>query len=73
VFDPASAGLTVVRRYLNFCRTKNIFYSVTRHRPTATKSAETVERYSSSSPEFDARGELIVVALHTVSSVAIQN
>ena len=76
VFDSGLGGLTVVKELLNkLPQYKILYFGDTARTPYGTKSAETVKRYAIENTRFllERSAKIIVVACHTVSSVAITN
>ena len=74
VFDSGLGGLTVLKQLQNdFPLFKYIYCGDTAHLPYGTKSKESIETYSNNMVNFliDRGADIIVVACHSASSVAI--
>ena len=74
VFDSGLGGLTVLKQLQNdFPLFKYIYCGDTAHLPYGTKSKESIETYSKNMVNFliDRGADIIVVACHSASSVAI--
>ncbi len=74
IFDSGVGGLSVLKQFIKYLPFENYIYlGDTARVPYGNKSAETIKKYAEECTEFliSKKVKLIVVACHTVSSVAI--
>ncbi|MFN3307244.1 MAG: glutamate racemase, partial [Candidatus Kapaibacteriota bacterium] len=74
IFDSGVGGLSVLKHFIRYLPFENYIYlGDTARVPYGNKSTETIKKYAKECTEFliSKNVKLIVVACHTVSSVAI--